>query len=223
MSEEQWTAIDEYLSGLFAPHDAAMQAGLAASEAAGLPSIAVSPVQGKFLMMLAQMRDARRILEIGTLGGYSTTWLARALPPDGQLITLEMEPKHAEVARANLARAGLADRVQVRVGPALESLKALAAEDAGPFDLVFIDADKESVPEYFEATMKLSRRGTLIVVDNVIRRGRILDAPDQPDIAALRRFNKVVAADPRVATVALQTVGCKGHDGLALVLVTAEP
>lgn len=220
MSQETWTAVDEYVNHLFQPEDEALTAALADSQAAGLPEIAVSPAQGKLLMLLARSHQARRILEIGTLGGYSTIWLARALPEDGQLVTLELSPKHADVARANIARAGLADKVEVRVGQAQELLPQLAAEGREPFDFIFIDADKVGYPEYFEWSLQLSRPGTLIIADNVVRKGRIIDGDsDDVNVRGARRFNELLATDPRIDGVVLQTVGSKGYDGLAIGLV----
>src|SRR5262249_45315235 len=175
MAQDQWTAVDRYLTDLFVPPDPALEAALQASAAAGLPSINVSPNQGNLLQLLARVRGARAVLEIGTLGGYSTIWLARALPEGGRLITLEADPRHAEVARANLARAGLAGVVELRLGPALATLPRLAAEGRGPFDLIFIDADKEGYPDYLTCALKLSRRGSLIVADNVVRKGAVVD------------------------------------------------
>lgn len=224
MSQDLWTAVDGYITGLLVPADPVLDAALEASAAAGLPAISVAPNQGKMLMLLAQLRGAQRILEIGTLGGYSTIWLARALPAGGRLVTLEANPDYAEVARANLARAGLADVVEVRVGPAAESLPELAAEGVGPFDLVFIDADKPSTPEYFAWALRLARRGTLIVVDNVVRDGAVVDADSEDaSVRGIRRFNELAAAEPRVSATAIQTVGSKGYDGFALALVTADP
>ena len=220
MTDPLWTAVDDYIGGLFLTPDAALEAALADSAAAGLPEIAVSPAQGKLLTLLARAIGARRILEIGTLGGYSAICLARALPPDGRLVTLELEPKHAAVARANLARAGLAERVEVRVGPAVMSLAHLAAKGAEPFDLVFIDADKPSYVAYLQGSLPLARPGTLIIADNVVRQGRVLDAAsDDANAQGARRFNEQLAADPRLSAVVLQTVGSKGHDGLAIALV----
>jgi len=221
--EERWTEGDHYYAGLLAPADPALEAALEASREAGLPPINVAPNQGKLLQLLARLQGARAILEIGTLGGYSTIWLARALPAGGRLVSLEVEAKHAKVARANLARAGLSDRAEVRLGPALDSLAALVAEGAGPFDLVFVDADKESIPEYFAWALKLTRVGSLVIVDNVVRGGAIAD-PDSrdPSIVGLRRFNEIVAVEPRVTAAAIQTVGVKGYDGLAIVLVTGD-
>ena len=200
--------------------DPALDDAVRASDAAGLPQIQVSPAQGKLLHLLARMCGARSILEIGTLGGYSTIWLARALPPDGSLITLELMPAHADVARANLARAGLAHLVDVRVGPALTSLERLAAEHHAPFDLTFIDADKQTIPEYFQWAIRLSKPGSVIIVDNVIRRLADPTVPaDDPHATGLRRFFDHLAADTRISSTVIQTVGAKGHDGLALTIV----
>ncbi|MGO9112409.1 MAG: O-methyltransferase [Thermoguttaceae bacterium] len=215
-----WTSVDRYLTDLFVPPDAALDAALEASSVAGLPDIQVSPNQGKLLHLLARSHGAHSILELGTLGGYSTIWLARALSPGGRLITLEYEPKHAEVARANIARAGLAGIVEIRVGPALETLPQLAAEGRGPFDLIFIDADKEGYPEYLDWALKLSRCGSLIIADNVVRQGAVIDpADDRPDMVAIRRFNERLATDARLTATVFQVVGSKGHDGLAMALV----
>ncbi len=223
MSQEQWTAVDRYISDMFVPDDAALNMALEASVEAGLPPINVAPNQGKLLQLLAQVRGARKILEVGTLGGYSTIWLARALPPDGSLITLEADAKHAEVARANFARAGLSNQVELRLGPAQETLPQLAAEGRGPFDLIFIDADKESYPVYFAWALKLSSRGSLIIADNVVRKGAILDAASgDVNVQGVRRFNELVAAEPRVSATAIQTVGSKGYDGFAIAVVTAD-
>ncbi len=226
--EESWRAVDDYINGLIVPEDDALRAALRASEEAGLPPIAVTPNQGKLLALLARVQRARTLLELGTLGGYSTIWLARALPADGRLITLEANPDYAEVARANIARAGVADRVELRVGPGLQTLPQLAAEDAGPFDMIFIDADKKNNPGYFEWSLKLSRPGTLIVVDNVVRDARIVDPHEydphsgDPDILGVRRFFQMLSAEPRVDATAIQTVGAKGHDGFALAIVVGE-
>jgi predicted O-methyltransferase YrrM len=223
--QELWTAVDDYITDLLVPADAALEAALADSAAAGLPPIAVTPNQGKLLGLLARVQGARKILELGTLGGYSTIWLARALPADGRLITLEARAEYAEIARANIARAGLAERVEQRVAPALQTLPQLVEEGAGPFDLIFIDADKQNNPGYFEWSLKLSRPGTLIVVDNVIRDGAILD-PDADDptvgndgIRGVRRFFELLAAERGVSATAIQTVGGKGYDGFALAIV----
>jgi predicted O-methyltransferase YrrM len=193
------------------------------SEAAGLPAISVSPPHGKFLNLLARVQGARNILEIGTLGGYSAIWLARALPPGGgRLITLEVDPLHAKVARANLARAGFANIAQVRLGRAIDTLPELEHEGAGPFDLVFIDADKPSNPDYFAWALKLSRRGTVIVVDNVVRKGAVANAAsDDAAVQGVRRLNAMMAAEPRVSATAIQTVGVKGYDGFAVALVVS--
>ena len=223
MTQQLWTAVDDYINDLFIPSDPVLQATIQASEDAGLPSISVSPTEGKLLMLLAKLHAARTILEIGTLGGYSTIWLARALPPDGTLITFEASPKHAEVARANIARAGLANVVDVRVGPALETLPLLAAESRPQFDLIFIDADKESYPEYLTWALKLSRRGSLIIADNVIRDGEVVDpASSDSRVKGVRRFNQQLASEPRVSATVMQTVGRKGHDGMAIAIVVAD-
>ncbi|MDQ3685685.1 MAG: O-methyltransferase [Acidobacteriota bacterium] len=220
MSQDQWTAVDQYITELFVPPDAALDAVLQASTEAGLPPINVAQNQGKLLHILALACGARSILEIGTLGGYSTIWLARALPPGGKLITLEADPKHAEVARKNVARANLADVVEVRLGKALETLPPLAAEGLAPFDLVFIDADKENTLAYFEWALKLTRSGSLIITDNVVRKGEVINAAsDDASVQGIRRFNAALAATPRVTATMIQTVGSKGHDGLAFAIV----
>lgn len=221
MSQEQWTAIDRYITDHMVAPDAALDAALEASARAGLPAINVAPNQGKLLMLLARMHGARRILEVGTLGGYSTLWLARALPPGGRIVTLEAVPKHAEVARENLARAGLSDVVEVRVGSALDTLPQLEKEGQGPFDLTFIDADKVNTAAYFAWALKLSRKGSVILTDNVVRKGGIVDAAStDANVQGMRRFYEAVAAEPRVTATAVQTVGSKGHDGFSLALVT---
>ena len=223
MSQDQWTAVDRYITDLFVPHDPALEAALTASAAAGLPPISVTPNQGKLLHLLALLRGARKILEVGTLGGYSTIWLARALPKDGRLLTLEADAKHAEVARANIARAGLSGVVELILGRALETLPRLANEGRGPFDLIFIDADKPGYPDYLTWALKLSRRGTVIVADNVVRKGAVIDGQSRdPNVQAVRRFNELLAADPRLTATAIQTVGNKGYDGFAIALVTAD-
>ncbi|HEX3150632.1 MAG TPA: O-methyltransferase [Gemmataceae bacterium] len=216
MTPETWSTVDKYLTDLVVQPDSALNAALAASAAAGLPEIAVSPPQGKLLHLLARLMGARSILEIGTLGGYSTIWLARALPPGGRLITLEADAKHAEVARANLTNSGLADVVELRLGSALETLPQLA----GPFDLTFVDADKPSTPEYFTWALQLSRPGSLIVVDNVVRGGKVAD-PGNTDasVQGVRRCLAMMAAESRVSATVLQTVGSKGYDGLAIARV----
>ncbi|QBR70629.1 methyltransferase [Beijerinckiaceae bacterium] len=221
MTEAIWTKVDRYINDMLVPSDAALDAAIEASNKAGLPAISVTPSQGKFLHLLARLQGARRILEIGTLGGYSTIWLARALPPGGSLVTLEMDPRHAEIALSNISRAGLADKVDLRIGRALDTLPRLAGEGGGAFDLTFIDADKRSIPDYFMFALKLSRRGSLIIVDNVVREGAVVDPEnDDPDVLGIRQFNSVLAAEPRVSATAIQTVGAKGYDGFTLVLVT---
>ncbi|MFJ9584552.1 O-methyltransferase [Streptomyces acidicola] len=215
-----WNDVDAYLSALLAPEDEALTAALRDSDAAGLPHINVAPNQGKLLQLLAQLQGARRILEFGTLGGYSTIWLARALPEDGRLISFEYEVRHAEVARRNLDRAGLGRLVEVRVGPALQSLPKLADENPEPFDFVFIDADKANNRNYVEWALKLTRPGALIVLDNVVRAGRVTDAgSDDPGIRGTRAALELIASHPRMSGTAVQTVGSKGHDGFALARV----
>jgi predicted O-methyltransferase YrrM len=223
MSQNQWTAVDRYITDLFAPPDPALDAALQATADAGMPPANVAPNQGKLLHVLALAQGARTILEIGTLAGYSTIWLARALPPGGRLVTLEVDPKHTEVARANIARAGLADIVDLRLGRALDTLPQLVAEGQGPFDLVFIDADKPNTTAYFEWALKLTQRGSLIIADNVVRNGAVIDA-DSTDasVQGVRRFNAALAAEPRVTASVIQTVGSKGYDGLAFAVVTGE-
>lgn len=221
MADDLMTQVDEYLGGLLVPPDAVLDATIKSGVDAGLPQIQVTPTQGKFLHLLVRIQGAKRILEIGTLAGYSTIWLARALPPDGRLISLEVSPYHAEIARANLRRAGLDSVAQVRVGAAVDSLAALAQEDGEPFDFVFIDADKEHNPEYLAGALLLSRPGTVIVVDNVVRHGKVIDAAtEDPDIRGVRRMLELAAGEPRLESTALQTVGPKGHDGFAVLRVT---
>lgn len=220
VSYEQWAAVDDYVNNVLVPQDAALKRALETARSAGLPAINVAPNQGKLLHILARLMGARRILEVGTLGGYSSIWLARALPPGGKLITLEIDPRFAELARDNLAGAGLSEQTEVRVGRALQTLPVLQAQGAGPFDLVFIDADKPSNPEYFQWAVELSRPGSLIVVDNVVRNGAVADAAsDDPGVQGTRRMNELIAQNPRVLATAIQTVGLKGYDGLALALV----
>jgi predicted O-methyltransferase YrrM len=220
MSHAQWDAVDDYVAALLVGEDHALQAAREASDAAGLPPIALTPAQGKLLHLIARIRGARRILEIGTLGGYSSIWLATALPPDGQLITLELEPSYAEVARANAERAGLAGLIEIRVGRALDSLQQLIDEGAGPFDLTFIDADKRSTPEYFQRALELSRPGSVIVADNVVRDGALADVNSQdPGVLGMRRFHELVSQTPGVSATTIQTVGAKGYDGFTLALV----
>jgi predicted O-methyltransferase YrrM len=215
MSQDAWTTVDRYLTDTLLAPDPALDAALADSQAGGLPAINVAPNQGKLLMLLAQMAGAKRILEIGTLGGYSTIWLARALPADGRLVTLEYAPHHAEVARKNIARAGFADRVEVKVGAAIDTLPTLE----GPFDFIFIDADKSGYPAYFQWSLKLARPGTVIVADNVVRAGKVLDPQGEPNAEGVRRMYDLIAAEPRVSATAVQTVGSKGWDGFCLVRV----
>lgn len=217
MTSDTWSAVDRFVVDTLSDSDPVLDAAQRAADTAGLPAISVSAAQGKFLHLLARIRGARRILEIGTLAGYSTIWLARALPPGGQLITLEYDPRHADVARANIARAGLADRVEVRVGRAIEALPGLVVDE--PFDLIFIDADKPSTADYFRWALKLSRPGTVIVVDNVVRDGRLVDANGDGDVQGMRRFLEAAANEARVEGTVLQTVGVKGYDGFALLLV----
>jgi predicted O-methyltransferase YrrM len=224
MAQEQWTAVDSYIADLFIGSDFALEAALDASKAAGLPAISVSPAQGKLLHLLARVQEARSILELGTLGGYSTIWLARALPPEGHLLSLEIDPTRAELARANVARAGLASVVEIRLGRAEDSLQQLVTQGQPPFDLIFIDADKPGYAEYLKWSLKLSREGTLIVADNVIRKGAVADpASTDENVQGIRKFNELLAAEKRVTTTVIQTVGSKGYDGLALILVTANP
>jgi predicted O-methyltransferase YrrM len=223
MDKQLWTAVDQYTTDRLLPPDPALDTALAASDAAGLPSISVSPSQGKLLMLLAQLAGASRILEIGTLGGYSSIWLARALGPGGRLITLEANPMHAEVARRNIAHAGFASVVEVRLGDARAAIQQLAAEGSGPFDLIFIDADKPSIPHYLEWSLKLSRRGSLIIVDNVIRDGALIDAQSQDaNVQGARRLHEMLAVEPRVSATTIQTVGSKGYDGFTVALVTMD-
>jgi predicted O-methyltransferase YrrM len=220
MTQEQWSAVDEYVAGLLAPHDAALEAALSASETAGLPAIQVSPPQGKLLYLLAKSIAARSILEFGTLGAYSTIWLGRALPEDGRLITLEADPGYAQVARENIALAELDEVVELRVAPALQTLPELHAESAGPFDFTFIDADKENSPAYFAWALEHSRPGGLIVADNVVRGGTLADSQsDDPKVQAQRRLHEMAAAEDRVSATTIQTVGGKGYDGFTIALV----
>lgn len=222
MSENTWTAVDRYITDLLVPADPILEAAMKSSDEAGLPAINVTPNQGKLLLLLAQIQGARKILEIGTLGGYSTIWLARSLVSDGQLITLEIDPQCAKVARKNFARAGLKDLIDLRVGPALELLGGL--ESDAPFDLIFIDADKQNTPEYFIWALKLSRKGTLIIADNVVRNGAVVDpTTGDPNIQGIRRFYELVASEPRVNATAIQTVGSKGYDGFAIIRVLQAP
>jgi predicted O-methyltransferase YrrM len=221
MTKELWTAVDQYICGQLVLSDPVLDQVLEGSAAAGLPPIAVTPNLGKLLYLLAKIQGAKKILEIGTLAGYSTIWLARALPAGGRLITLEADPKHAEISRNNIAKAGLSEVVDLRFGDALETLPKLAAEGLGPFDLIFVDAEKRDNADFFVWSLKLSRPGTVLVFDNVVRNGAVIDpANTSPSVEGIRRFNKLVAAEPRVTATAIQTVGSKGYDGFAVVLVT---
>jgi predicted O-methyltransferase YrrM len=221
VTTDRWTAVDDYFEEKLLLADPVLEEVLRSSAAAGLPNIQVSPTQGKLLYLLAKAQGARRVLEIGVLGGYSTIWLARALPSDGRVVTLELEAKHAEVARANIARAGLQDRVEIRLGRALETLPKLLAEKRGPFDLFFLDADKANTRAYFEWSLKLSRPGSLIIVDNVVRRGELVDDPVvSPDVRGMREFLDALVTEDRVSATGIQTVGRKGYDGFVLARVT---
>ncbi len=219
--KDTWIQVDNYFGELLAPSDEVLDAALAANRAADLPAIDVTPLQGRFLELLVRVSGARRILEIGTLGGYSTIWMARSLPKDGHIVTLELDPHHAAIARGNLRRAGMLERVDLRVGPAADSLRKLVQEGAQPFDLIFIDADKAGYPEYLEGSLKLSRPGTTILADNVVREGKVIE-PDNPDpnIQGVRRFTELIAAEPRLQATVLQTVCGKGYDGFTLAVVT---
>jgi predicted O-methyltransferase YrrM len=220
--QDVWTAVDSYFGDLLILRDEKLDAALIANHEAGLPAIDVSRLQGKFLELLVRISGATRILEIGTLGGYSTLWLARSLPEGGRIVTLEFDPHHAEVARANLLHAGVLDRVDLRLGPAIETLPTLENTADSPFDLIFIDADKESYPEYLDWSLKLSRVGTVIVADNVVRDGKVVE-PDCDDVRVqgVRRFAEKMAAEPRLNATVLQCVGTKGYDGLALAIVVS--
>jgi len=221
MNEQQWTAMDEYLCDRTQTPDEALESALKVSTQAGLPAINVAPNQGKLLQMLARMSGARRILELGTLGGYSTIWLARALPADGTLLTLEALEQHADVARGNIERAGLSGVVSVIVGDAVDTLEAFVRDGMPPFDFIFLDADKQSYPAYLRLVLRLSRPGTVIVADNVIRQGRVADAnSSDPDVIGVRRFFDMLAADANVSSTAIQTVGTKGWDGFSVSIVS---
>src|SRR2546425_1291779 len=224
MSQRQWTKVDSYLNRLFAPSDPALETTLKTSKTAGLPAISVTANQGKLLHLLARAQRAKKILEIGTLGGYSTIWLARALPQNGHLVTLEADPKHAKVAKANIARAGLGKIVELRLGNARETLPLLVAKKQGPFDLIFIDADKPGYPIYLEWSLKLSHPGTLIIADNVVREGKVIEpSRKDPNVQGIRKFNKLLSTDARLSATAIQMVGSKGWDGFAVGLVTTNP
>jgi len=219
LSQELWTKVDEYYAGMVGEDDA-LKAAVTESEKSGLPPIAVTANQGKLLMLVAQMVGAKKILEVGTLGGYSTIWLARGLAPGGRLITLEYEQKHADVAQRNFERAGLANQIEVRVGDATKTMPQLIAEGAGPFDLIFLDANKDGYPTYYEHSLQLSRKGTAIFADNVVRDGAVADQATKDDaVRGVQRLQEIVAKDNRVSATAIQTVGSKGYDGFALLLV----
>jgi predicted O-methyltransferase YrrM len=220
MTIEQWTSVDRYITDALVPTDASLDAALAASEQAGLPPINVAPNQGKFLHLLARLKGSRNILEVGTLGGYSTIWLARALPPGGKLVTLELDPKHAQVARESLRRAGLAEVVDVRVGAALDLLPQLAQEAPPPFDFVFIDADKQNVPAYFDWAVKLAAKGSVIVVDNTVRKGAVADlSTTDPNVKGVQGLHEKLKNLPGIEATTIQTVGSKGYDGFTLAIV----
>ncbi len=218
--QKSWTEVDRYLGEILAPEDAALKRALEVNRDTGLPSIDVPPLLGKFLELMIRISGARRALEIGTLGGYSTIWMARALPEGGKVITLELEPRHAEIAHANFQSAGLSHRIEVRIGPASESLRAMHEAKSPPFDLIFIDADKERMPEYLDLSLKLSHPGTVIIADNVVRNGKILNAKTRdPHVRGVRQFLELVAANPRLSATAIPTVGARGYDGFAVALV----
>ena len=222
MDQPLWDAVDDYAAHLLIKEDEALQAALRDSDAAGLPAISVSAAQGKLLHLFARMQKARHVLEIGTLGGYSTIWLARGLESGGRVVTLELDPRNAEVARANIARAGVTDRVEIRIGAAIDTLRLMAEDGHVPFDLIFIDADKPSTPEYFRWAMRMSRPGTVIVVDNVVRHGALVDAgSDDPGVPGMRQVTEMIAAEPGVSATLIQTVGSKGYDGFLLAFVAA--
>jgi predicted O-methyltransferase YrrM len=221
MAQERWTQVDDYLAGALIPSDTVLDAAIRAGVDAGMPQIQVSPTQGRFLYLMARVLGARKILEIGTLAGYSTIWMARALPPGGRLITLEVDSKHAGVARSNFRRARLDSMIEVRIGVALESLPGLATQGAGPFDLVFIDADKENNPEYVAWALRMSHPGTVMIVDNVVRHGAVVDKTSQDaSIRGIRGMLELVASEPRLEATAIQTVGVRGYDGFAMIRVT---
>src|SRR3954471_22602146 len=218
--QEPWAAVDRYFGQLLAPEDEALAGCMEANRVAGLPSIDVPALLGKFLELMVRISGARTVLEIGTLGGYSTIWMARALPEGGQVTTLEIDPRTASIARKNLAQPGVLGRVEITIGPALETLKALYEGAVDPFDLIFIDADKKSMPEYLEWSLKLSRPGTVIIADNVVRDGKVLDAgTEDPDIQGVRRMTEMMAANPRLSATAVPTVGARGYDGFAIAVV----
>lgn len=220
MNQHLWETVDQYLTDVLVPSDAVLDHAIQTSKAAGLPPHQIAPNQGQFLQLLAQMQGANRILEIGTLGGYSTIWLARALPADGCLVTLEVNPQYAEIAAKNIAKSGLATRVDIRVGQAINTLSQLSQEGVTPFDFIFIDADKPNNPEYLRWSLKLSRPGTVIVGDNVVRNGEVInrDSSD-PKVQGIRQFLELIALEHRLSATAIQTVGSKGYDGFAIARV----
>jgi predicted O-methyltransferase YrrM len=223
MATRLWTEVERYFDGLLIPADPVMEAALKASSSAGLPPINVTPSQGRLLWLLARVQGARKVLEVGTLGGYSAIWMASALPLGGRLLTLEVDASHARVARANIKRAGLSEVVEVRLGPALDTLPKIAASNEGPFDITFIDADKPSNSDYFEWALRLSRPGSLIIVDNVVREGEVIDAKSRdPNVLGVRRLAEVIHKEPRVSATVIQTVSGKGYDGFAVALVTGD-
>lgn len=220
MTQDLWTSVDNYITETLLGSDDATERAVEASDAAGLPSIQVSAAQGKLLEIIARVQGAKRILEVGTLGGYSTIWMARALPADGRLVTIEIDPKHAEVAESNIQRAGLSQKVEVLVGNARDILPDVARRGKPPFDLSFIDADKPSIPVYFDWALRMSRPGSLIIVDNVVREGAVIDAASEDaSVQGVRRLNEIMAADPRITSTVIQTVGIKGYDGFSIALV----
>jgi len=220
MSQDLWTKVDDYINGVAVGTDAALEAASAAAAAAQLPPISVTPAHGKLLHLLVRAQGAKRILEVGTLAGYSTIWLARAVPPGGRVITLEANPMHADIARANIERAGLTGRIELRLGDALATLPKLAAEKQPPFDFTFIDADRTNLAEYFDWAVRLSHPASVIIVDNVVRKGSVIDASsDDPNVKGVRRFNDRLTADTRVTATMVQTVSAKGYDGFAMALV----
>jgi predicted O-methyltransferase YrrM len=220
MNEKLFEQVDQYIGNLLGHEDDALKTAIKAIDAAGIPQISVTANQGKFLQVLAKLVNAKKILEVGTLGGYSTIWMARALPANGKLITLEIDRAHADVALQNFKNAGVDDKIELRLGPALETLPALLQENAGPFDMIFIDADKPPYPEYFDWALKLSRPGTLIIADNVIREGKVLDENHPDDkVQGVHRLNKILSGNEKVTATILQTVGAKEHDGMAIAVV----
>ncbi len=223
MTQKLWSEVDQYIEDALMHSDTALDWVLQSIAEAGLPAISVSPPQGKFLHLLARIQCARRILEIGTLGGYSTIWLGQALPKDGKLITLEIDAKCAEIAGANIERAGLSKIVELRLGPGVDTLSKLVDDGSAPFDLIFLDADKSGYPDYLKWSLKLSRRGTVIVADNVVRNGAVVDATtDDANVIGVRRFNELLSAEPRISSTTIQTVGNKGYDGFSFILVVAD-